>query len=193
MPVYNYLKNTKGNIMLLNSKWITYKTGEYKSADDKYGNPSPYFRKEFVLSGNVKKAQLYASALGVFKLYINGEAVCDDFLSPGWVDYSKKLPMVCYDVTSFIKDKNAIGAVLGDGWAVGHIGSNYTFKRNGYSDRIEFTAELCVEYDDGHTDNIITDGSWKASELKSGNSVSFYFRGKQITERVVTNDPFCTI
>lgn len=150
--------------MLLNSKWITHKTGGYKSADDKYGNPSPYFRKEFVLSGNVKKAQLYASALGVFKLYINGEAVCDDFLSPGWVDYSKKLPMVCYDVTSLIKDKNAIGAVLGDGWAVGHIGSNYTFKRNGYSDRIEFTSELCIEYDDGHTDNIITDGSWKASD-----------------------------
>ena len=56
--------------------------------------------------------------------------MASDYLSPGWVDYSKKLPLVKYDVTSLIKDKNAIGFVLGDGWATGHIGSNYTFKRD---------------------------------------------------------------
>ena len=75
--------------MLLNSKWIMYNTGEYKSADDKYGNPSPYFRKEFVTKKAVKSAQLLISALGVFKVYLNGKAVSDDYLSPGWVDYFK--------------------------------------------------------------------------------------------------------
>ncbi len=150
--------------MLLNSKWITYNTGEYKSADDKYGNPSPYFRKEFKVDKEVKEAYLYASALGVFKAYINGREVASDYLSPGWVDYSKKLPLVKYDVTSLIKDKNAIGFVLGDGWATGHIGSNYTFKRNCYTDRIEFTAELRIEYTDGLTEVISTDESWKAND-----------------------------
>ena len=42
--------------MLLNSKWITYNTGEYKSADDKYGNPSPYFRKEFKVDKEIRKS-----------------------------------------------------------------------------------------------------------------------------------------
>lgn len=59
--------------MLFDSKWITYKTGEYKSADDKYGNPSPYFRKSFEQKGKAEKATLFAAALGVFKVYINGK------------------------------------------------------------------------------------------------------------------------
>ncbi len=149
--------------MLFDSKWITYKTGEYASADDKYGNPSPYFRHKFTTKGEVKKATLYASALGVFKLYFNGHAVGNDYLSPGWVNYSKKLPFIRYDITPFIKENNAIGVVLGDGWAVGHLGSDYAFKRNGYSDRIEFTSMLEIEYTDGTIEQISSDTSWKAT------------------------------
>lgn len=150
--------------MLFNSKWIIYKTGEYKSADDKYGNPSPYFRQTFKTSGAVKRATLFASALGVYKLYLNGQAVSNDYLSPGWVDYRKKLPFMRYDVTDMMLENNAIGAVLGDGWAVGHLGSEYAFKRCGYSDRIEFTALLRIEYEDGRTEEISTDKTWRASK-----------------------------
>ena len=149
--------------MLFHAKWITYKTGEYKSADDKYGNPAPYFRRVFALKSEVRKATLFCSALGVFKIYLNGQAVGEDYLSPGWVDYSKKLPFVRYDITEKLSPKNAIGVVLGDGWAVGHVGSNYTFKRNGYSDRIEFMAVVRIEYVDGTVEEIETNGEWKAA------------------------------
>lgn len=149
--------------MLFESKWITYKTGEYKSADDKYGNPLPYFRKTFSVKKGVKKATLFASALGVFKIYLNGAEVSNDYLSPGWVNYSKKLPFVRYDITDMLLADNAVGAVLGDGWAVGHLGSTYAFKRNGYSDRIEFTALIRVEYEDGTIEEIETDTNWKAN------------------------------
>jgi len=149
--------------MLFESTWITYKTGEYKSADEKYGNPAPYFRQKFSLKGTVQKATLFASALGVFKLYLNGEPVAKDYLSPGWVNYSKKLPFVRYDVTDKLTEHNAIGAVLADGWAVGHLGSTYAFKRNGYSDRIEFTAMLRIEYTDGTVQEIATDPTWRAT------------------------------
>ena len=149
--------------MLFESTWITYKTGEYKSADEKYGNPAPYFRQTFSLKGKVKQATLFASALGVFKLYINGRPVANDYLSPGWVNYAKKLPFVRYDVTELLIENNAIGAVLADGWAVGHLGSTYAFKRNGYSDRIEFTALLKIEYADGTAEEIATDPTWRAA------------------------------
>jgi YD repeat-containing protein len=43
---------------------------------------------------------------------------------------------------------------LGDGWAVGHLGSTDTFKRNGYSDRIEFTALIRIEYADGTVEEV---------------------------------------
>ena len=149
--------------MLFDSKWITYKTGEYKSADDKYGNPSPYFRHTFRLNGEVESATLFVSALGVFKVYLNGESVSDDYLSPGWVDYRKKLPFMRYDITDRIAEKNAIGVILGDGWAVGHLGSNYAFKRCGYSDRVEFTAFIRIKYRDGHIQEINSDKAWRAS------------------------------
>lgn len=149
--------------MLFESKWIYYTTGEYKSADDKYGNPSPYFRQTFILKGKVEKATLFASALGVFKIYINGHEVSNDYLSPGWVNYRKKLPFMRYDVTDMLCEKNAIGVVLGDGWAVGHLGSDYAFKRNGYSDRIEFTSILRIEYEDGTNEEISTDETWRAN------------------------------
>ncbi len=149
--------------MLFESKWITYQTGEYKSADTKYGNPSPYFRHKFSLKSDVKKATLFASALGVFKIYLNGNQISNDYLSPGWVNYAKKLPFVCYDITDMLVSDNAVGVVLGDGWAVGHLGSDYAFKRNGYSDRIEFTVLIRIEYADGTVEEIETDPSWRAT------------------------------
>lgn len=150
--------------MLFSSSWITYSTGEYKTAYANYGNPAPYFRKRFTLKNNLKSATLYASALGVFKIYVNGKEISNDYLAPGWVDYSKKLAFVKYDVTNFLTHDNAIGVITADGWAVGHVGSNYTFKRNNYNDRVEFFACIHVEYVDGTTEDIHTDSSWKATK-----------------------------
>ena len=150
--------------MLFDSKWITYKTGEYKSAEDKYGNPAPYFRRAFSVSGEVASATVFASALGVFKLYINGEEVDSDYLSPGWVDYHKKLPFVRYDITDKIRETNALGVILSDGWAVGHLGSTYAFRRCGYSDRVEFSALVRIEYADGRVEEIPTDSTWRAKD-----------------------------
>jgi len=149
--------------MLFESMWIYYTTGEYKDANEKYGNPAPYFRKTFTLKDKVKKATLFASALGVYKLYLNGKPVGEDYLSPGWTDYRKRLPFARYDVTALLLENNAVAAVLGDGWAVGHLGSDYAFKRCGYSDRIEFTALLRIEYESGETEEISTDTTWRAS------------------------------
>lgn len=150
--------------MLFRSDWITYQTGPIQTADDPYGSPCPYFRHRFSLSGTISKATLYVSALGVYKLYLNGKPLTEEYLSPGWVDYRKKLPFVRYDVTQQLQSDNAIGVILGDGWAVGHLGSNYSFKRCGYSSIPEFTAYLKVEFEDGRCEEIKTDGTWRASK-----------------------------
>ncbi len=164
--------------MLFKSKWITLTTGEYKSADDKYGNPAPYFRQTFEAQKPIKKATLFASALGVFKIYLNGKSVADDYLSPGWVDYRKKLPLVRYDITESVARNNAIGVIVCDGWAVGHLGSTTYFKRNGYTDTVEFTAYIKIEYTDGSVDEISTDESWRATSgaiLRSDIYMGEYF------------------
>ena len=175
--------------MLFDSKWIFYETGEYASADDRYGNPSPYFRKRFDIRGKVKKGTLFASALGVFRICLNGKPVGMDYLSPGWVDYSKKLPFLRYDITQSLQAENAVGVVLGDGWAVGHLGSTYAFKRNGYSDRIEFTALIRLEYEDGTVDEISTDSTWKAAS--GAIRRSDIYMGEYVDSRLDLGDYSC--
>lgn len=68
--------------MILDAYWINYETGEPKGALVRYGNPAPYFRKAFSLSGKPKRAVLRLGAMGVVKAYLNGEAVADDYMTP---------------------------------------------------------------------------------------------------------------
>ena len=53
--------------MIFNAKWIAYTTGEYKGIDDRYGNPSPYFRRTFTAKPGLRRAMLAVAAMGVYK------------------------------------------------------------------------------------------------------------------------------
>jgi alpha-L-rhamnosidase len=80
-------------------------------------------RREFNLSSTAKRAIVYASALGVYELHINGRRVGDQLLAPEFTDYQTRTQYQAYDVTGLLKTgANAIGAVLGDGWYAGGIG-----------------------------------------------------------------------
>lgn len=147
--------------MILDAFWINYETGEPKGALDRYGNPAPYFRKAFSLKEKPKKAVLRLGAMGVVKAYINGEAAADDYMTPGFADYRKRLPVYEFDVTDRLGVNNAIGLVAGDGWAVGYMGND--MYRNNWCDRIFVMAELIVEYADGTKEKICTDDNWLVS------------------------------
>ena len=123
--------------------------------------PAPYLRREFELSDSVANARLYATAIGLYECYLNGNRVGNDLLTPGWTDYDKRVRYQVYDVTDLLKEgSNAIGAILGDGWAVGHVAWD---GRQQYADRPRFLAQLQVTYVDGSTETISTDGKWKTS------------------------------
>jgi len=48
--------------------------------------PPPYLRKSFFVYKPVKRAVVYASALGLYELQINGKRVGQDYFTPGWTD-----------------------------------------------------------------------------------------------------------
>ena len=134
---------------------------------DALGNglaPSPYLRKEFGLEKPVRRARLYATARGLYELSINGARVGDDVLAPGWTDYRKRIQYQSYDVTDLLREgPNALGAILGDGWYAGFVG--FDPKRAGahYGTRPQLLAQLNVEYEDGSTESVASDGSWISS------------------------------
>ncbi len=58
--------------------------------------------------------------------------------------------------------RNAIGAILGDGWYRGRLGP-HGGRRNIYGNRLALLAQLEVEHTDGTTTVVDTDESWRAA------------------------------
>ena len=126
-------------------------------------NPSPYLRREFELRSNIKSARLYITALGVYEAEINGQLVSDHVLAPGWTAYDEHLRYQTFDVTDLLTSgKNAIGAILGDGWYRGRLGFGGG-KRNIYGDKLALLAQLEIQYADGSKEIIVTDENWRAA------------------------------
>lgn len=126
-----------------------------------YEKPSHFFRKEFNVAKKIKSARVYVTSLGLYQLFLNGQKVSADLFTPGWTSYKKRLQYQTYDVTPMLKAKNAIGAIVGDGWYRGRIG--FTNQNHYYGEKLSLLAQLQITYTDGTTEIIGTDNSWKTS------------------------------
>lgn len=125
-------------------------------------SPSPHFRKEFTIEKNIARAVVYVTSHGFYELHLNGKKVGDQVLTPGWTSYGKRLQYQVYDVTGqVVKGKNAVGAVLGDGWYRGTLawGNNWAI----YGKKLGLLMQMKISYTDGTETFIITDGSWKCN------------------------------
>ncbi len=121
--------------------------------------PAPFLRRPFQVAQPIKRARLYATALGVYECEINGTKVGDDVLAPGWTDYNKRLDYQTYDVTAMLSQgENVWGAVVGDGWYCGHIGWR---RRQNYGPKPAFCGQLEIEFEDGSRQTIVSDADWQ--------------------------------
>lgn len=118
-------------------------------------------RKEFTLRAPVRSARLYATAHGLYQIYLNGHRVGDHELAPGWTSYNKRLQYQTYDVAELLKDRNAIGAMLSEGWYCGELLWNAGGKH--YGERPGLLAQLEIEYADGGTECVTTNEQWRCS------------------------------
>jgi alpha-L-rhamnosidase len=127
-----------------------------------------YLRKEFALKGEVDKARLYVSGMGVYSAYLNGSEVApEELLKPTLSWYSKRVYFNTYDVTKMLQQgDNAVGIIL--------EGGRYTSLRynaaNPNWDGTEHVfgfgtprllLQLEVTYKDGQKETIVSDETWK--------------------------------
>ncbi|MFC3812226.1 family 78 glycoside hydrolase catalytic domain [Lacihabitans lacunae] len=143
----------------------TYKlSGETLTTADPSKNAAPMLRTTFSTKNKkIKKARLYATARGIYEIYINGKRVGNDYFNPGLTQYNKHHMYQTYDVTNLIaaNGKNAIGAWLSEGWWSGNItylGDNWNY----FGDRQSLLAKMVLTYEDG-TEQVIAsnDKDWK--------------------------------
>ena len=119
---------------------------------------APMLRTEFKLqSKKVASAKMYATARGIYELYVNGKRVGEDYFTPGLTQYNKHHSYQAYDVTDMLQagKTNAWGVWLSEGWWSGNItytGSNWNY----FGDRQSFLGKLIVKYTDGSQEEINT-------------------------------------
>jgi alpha-L-rhamnosidase len=142
--------------------WVARFVGPAWNEDISRPQPVPYLRREFDVERDVVRARVYATALGVYELELNGTRVGDHVLAPGWSSYPHRLRYETYDVTSLLSaGANAIGAVVGDGWYRGSLVD--VRRRNRYGNQVALLCQLELAFADGTRQVVTTDEQWRAT------------------------------
>lgn len=147
------------------ARWIEegYPGPSMSSAPEK--NPGAVvFAKNYNLQKKVRRARAYASGLGVFSLEVNGSKVTDNVLEPLQTDYNKSVLYSTYDITDRI---GADGQLRFAATVAGAMYDNPATERyskiNTIYGRKRFIMQVLLEYEDGTSEILATDGSWLVS------------------------------
>ncbi len=147
--------------LLERTDWQAQWIGAPFAGGPRTSSPAPFLRREFALQKSLVTARLYATAIGLYECHLNGARIGDALLTPGWTDYSQRIQYQAYDVIELLQQGvNVFGAILGDGWGVGHI---CWVGRQRYADRPQFLAQLVLTYADGSKEIIATDNTWRVT------------------------------
>ncbi|MFC4785641.1 family 78 glycoside hydrolase catalytic domain [Nocardioides sp. MAHUQ-72] len=137
-----------------------------RPAEDEVAGPG--FRPAYLLRGEldvdkpVLAARLYVTAHGLYEPYLNGHRVGDLELAPGFTEYRSRVQVQAYDVTALVREgRNALGAVLADGWYRGQVGVLRSFDQ--FGGRTALLAQLHVDHPDGSVTVAGTDATWRSA------------------------------
>lgn len=137
-------------------------------SDAGQGTQASFVARDFELGALSGPVTLHVSAQGVYRVFINGQRVGDDLLTPGWTCYDDRIAFQSYDVAPLlVAGRNRIEIWLGDGWYRSQMmwAANPIF--NCWGDRIAAIADLVA----GDEVVLSTGADWRSGHLpilKSG-------------------------
>ena len=143
---------------------------------ERCGTASPEYRKEVVLKKKARRITAYASAVGVYNLYVNGKKVGNAIMAPGYTSYSRAQYQT-YDLTELLAEGGCVSMLAGKGWVKGYFKHDRS-KKLTYLNTAAVIALIDIEYEDGERERIVTDESWQVysshildSEIYDGETV----------------------
>ena len=152
------------------AEWIT--DGGYRFTEKKTSPVPMLFRKTFSFEKEIRSAKIYATAIGIYELELNGKKVGRDYFAPGFTSYKSRLQYQTYDVTEQIKKDNTLTATVAGGWAVGAFVMSR--KNRITAPRQAFLAELRVVCADGTEAVLGTDETWQVTREGPLRFAEFY-------------------
>ncbi len=123
-----------------------------------------YLRKEFTLKNKaIRRARAFVATQGYYELYVNGRRIGNDVLTPIQQDMRKAITYNVLDVTAHLSASgaNCVGVILGNGRTV-PMRNNKHYK-SPFFGFPKTRVNIVVDYEDGTTERLGTDTSWKAT------------------------------
>ena len=133
------------------------KQAEFISAPQSIGQTVPCFARALDLKGDIARATLHISALGLYEAAIDGQRVGKFLFAPGWTEYASRLQFQTYDVTGLLKPDSLLTVMVGEGWWGGRMGWDGQKERR----RTALIAALEVAFTDGRAQTVLTDARWQ--------------------------------
>lgn len=144
-----------------------------------------YFRTVVHLPEQVERARAYVSALGWYRLFINGHDLTGPALVPRFTPLQAAVEYQTYDVSGVLRPgANVIAIAVGDGRYRGRLG--FLGTRCTYGDRLGAIAQIEVRMQDGHTRVVTTNELWHAGPGRIVGSDPQ--RGERIDLRIPDDD-----
>jgi alpha-L-rhamnosidase len=176
------------------SPWVELLTGPLDAADWRADliaatdDPADYrgtvrFRRVVTVRPGVRRALLSLTSHGVHDATVNGVAVDDVVLAPGWTAYEHRLLFRTVDVTALLATgDNVLSATVAEGWYRERFGFDGNFSV-AYPGPLAFGAQLRLEFEDGHVETVVTDGDWSVGTIGPVVSASIY-QGEHVDARL---------
>jgi alpha-L-rhamnosidase len=109
----------------------------------------------------VARARLYATAQGLYEVFLGGVRAGDLELTPGFTQYDQRLQVQAYDVTGLLSPgMTSMTVLLSDGWWRGQVGALRSFDQ--WGSRTAFLGQLRIVFRDGTTAVTGTGPSWQS-------------------------------
>ncbi|HUJ29386.1 MAG TPA: family 78 glycoside hydrolase catalytic domain, partial [Myxococcales bacterium] len=138
------------------ARWIT--GAPPSSSDD---DSVLYLRGSLKLPAAAVRGRAYASALGWYRLYVNGADVTGRALVPRFTPFEKVVEYQAYDVTRLVRaGRNLVCIAVADGRFRGRLG--FYDRRRVYGDRLAAFLQVELELADGTSMTWSTDETWVA-------------------------------
>ncbi|KAK6496065.1 hypothetical protein TWF481_002089 [Arthrobotrys musiformis] len=112
-------RNTAPTLAMITTPWDL----------ENWENPKPVtvLRNAYHLKSKPRgfEARAYATAFGVYAIFINGKRVGDSIMEPGWTEYSRRVSYQTYDITDLLRlGENIFTVYVADGWYRGRLAPN---------------------------------------------------------------------
>lgn len=136
---------------------------------------APIFKKDFIISKNIKDAKIRISGLGLFELKINGNLPDDTLLNPPHSQYTQTVFYRVFDVTELIvTGKNSVTVEVGNSFynETTHV---WKWDRATWRSSPKIIADIEISYDDGTKDIFATDTDWLVTKDGTTTENSIYY------------------